>query len=318
MPPEVEVVDDPRGATRRLTAADLMTPSPRTCSPFSTVTEAALIFRDEECGAVPVLEDGKPVGLLTDRDVALSAAEYPDLPNRPVSDLMSRGVVTVPADSPLEQVKAKFGEAAVRRLLVVDAKDLLLGIIAWADLVAHLPEGEVGQVVAEVIERPEAAAVGTPSPEGQAPAGRRSGTGPALRPAPVGGPEALWGLLRQASREWMEDKAPRLGAALAYYTIFSLTPLLLIAIAIAGLVFRKEAAQGQIIGQIRNLIGPQGAQAIEAMLVGAGRPGSGYKATGIGIVLLLVGSMGLFGQLQDAMNTVWEVQPKPGAACWAC
>ncbi|MBV8228466.1 MAG: CBS domain-containing protein, partial [Planctomycetaceae bacterium] len=58
MSPEVEVVDDPRGATRRLTAADLMTPSPRTCSPFSTVTEAALIFRDEDCGAVPVLEDG--------------------------------------------------------------------------------------------------------------------------------------------------------------------------------------------------------------------------------------------------------------------
>ena len=314
MSPEVEVVDDPRGATRRLTAADLMTPSPRTCSPFSTVTEAALIFRDEDCGAVPVLEDGKPVGLLTDRDVALAAAEYPDLPDRPVSDLMSQGVVTVPADLPLEQVEAKFGEAAVRRLLVVDAKGQLLGIVAWADLVAHLPEGEVGQVVAEVIERPQAAGVETPSPEGQGPP-QPSGDQERARSSdrsPWADPRALWGLLRQASREWMEDKAPRLGAALAYYTIFSLTPLLLIAIAIAGLVFRKEAAQGQIIGQIRNLIGPQGAQAIEAMLASAGRPGSGYTATGIGVVLLLVGSMGLFGQLQDAMNTVWEVQPKPG------
>src|SRR4051794_19349149 len=123
---------------------------------------------------------------------------------------------------------------------------------------------------------------------------------------------AFWGLLRASASEWLEDKAPRLGAALAYYTVFSITPLLLIAIAVAGLVFGKKAAQGQIVGQLKNLLGQQGAVAIEAMIKSANKPGSGYTATGVGVVLLLFGAMGLFGQLQDAMNTVWGVQPKPG------
>jgi membrane protein len=129
-------------------------------------------------------------------------------------------------------------------------------------------------------------------------------------------PMVFWGLLRSSATEWLEDKAPRLGAALAYYTIFSLAPLLLIAIAVAGLVFDKKAARGQIVGQIQNMMGRQGAEAIESMLDSASRPEAGYTATGIGIVLLLFGATGLFGQLQDAMNTIWEVQPKPGRGIW--
>ncbi|HEX8204367.1 MAG TPA: YihY/virulence factor BrkB family protein [Isosphaeraceae bacterium] len=130
-------------------------------------------------------------------------------------------------------------------------------------------------------------------------------------------PKAIWGLLRTSASEWVEDKAPRLGAALAYYTIFSLAPLLLIAIAVAGLFLGgRQGAQEQIIKQIRTMIGTQGAEAIQGMIQSASKPEAGYTATGIGIVLLLVGATGLFGQLQDAMNTVWEVQPKPGRGIW--
>lgn len=124
--------------------------------------------------------------------------------------------------------------------------------------------------------------------------------------------KAFWELLRDAASEWIEDKAPRLGAALAYYTVFSIAPLLLIAIAVAGLVFDREAAQGKIVEQIQHMVGKDGAEAIESMIQSASKPEAGYAATGFGIVLLLIGAMGLFGQLQDAMNTIWEVQPKPG------
>jgi CBS domain-containing protein len=128
-----------------------MTPAPRTCSTFSTVLEAVLIFRDADCGAVPVLEDGKPAGVLTDRDVALALADEPDLPRSSVSEIMTRGVITVPPEATLDAVKEKFGDAGVRRLLVVDAAGNLLGIIAWADIAPHLPDHAVGQVVTEVV-----------------------------------------------------------------------------------------------------------------------------------------------------------------------
>jgi CBS domain-containing protein len=134
------------------TAADIMTPSPRTCSTFSTVLEAVLIFRDADCGAVPVLDNGKPVGILTDRDVALAVADAPDLPSRLVAEIMSKGAVTVPSDATLEAIREKFGNQAVRRLLVVDAREQLIGIIAWQDIERALPDRALGQMVAEVLE----------------------------------------------------------------------------------------------------------------------------------------------------------------------
>jgi len=136
------------------TAAEIMTPSPRTCSTFSKVLEAVMIFRDADCGAVPVVEDGKPVGILTDRDVALALADYPDLAMRPVTDIMTRGVVSVPSTATLDEIKQKFGDKAVRRLIVMDANNLLLGIIAWSDLAAHESPHDVGEVVTEVVEQP--------------------------------------------------------------------------------------------------------------------------------------------------------------------
>jgi len=121
------------------------------------------------------------------------------------------------------------------------------------------------------------------------------------------------GLLKQTASDWSEDKASRLAAALAYYTIFSLAPLLIIAIAVAGAVFGDEAARGQIEAQLGGMVGPSGAKAIQDMIQNASRPGSGgVLATIIGIVVLIFGASGVFAALQDALNTIWEVAPKPG------
>lgn len=127
------------------------------------------------------------------------------------------------------------------------------------------------------------------------------------------GPRFFWTLTKETVNEWSKDKASRLAAALSYYTIFSISPLLVIAIAVAGIVFGEKAASDQIFREIRGLIGDQGAQAIQTLLVSAGqKKGSGIVATLIGVVTLLVGASGTFGQLQDALNTIWEVKPKEG------
>lgn len=123
---------------------------------------------------------------------------------------------------------------------------------------------------------------------------------------------ALFGLLRDAFKEWSEDKASRLGAALAYYTIFSIGPLLVVVIAIAGQVFGEEAAQGRIVGAIQDVVGEGGADMIQGMIKSANQPGAGIVAGSIGTITLLLGAAGLFGQLKDALNTIWEVMPKPG------
>ncbi len=129
-------------------------------------------------------------------------------------------------------------------------------------------------------------------------------------------PGDLWGLLKKTFAEWSEDKAPRLAAGLAYYTVFSLAPFLVVVIAIVGLWFGQSKAQSQILSQIEGLVGSQGGQAIQDMIVGASRPRSSILATIIGIVLLLMGAGGLFGQLQDSLNTIWEVAPRPGRGIW--
>jgi CBS domain-containing protein len=131
-----------------------MTPDPRSCSPYSTVLEAVMIFRDADCGAVPVLDTGKPVGILTDRDVALALAEHPDLATRSVADIMTKDVVSVLPDASLAEVEAVFGQHGIRRVLVADASDRVVGIIAWADLAPWASDPEVGRVVSRVVEQP--------------------------------------------------------------------------------------------------------------------------------------------------------------------
>jgi membrane protein len=126
-------------------------------------------------------------------------------------------------------------------------------------------------------------------------------------------PKEIFAILKQAGSDWMDDQAPTLGAALAYYTVFSLAPLLIIAIAIAGLVFGHEAAQGQIFDQLRGLLGEASAKSMQDMVQNANaKPATGVVATVIGVVTLLFGASGVFGQLQTSLNTIWEVQPKPG------
>lgn len=117
-------------------------------------------------------------------------------------------------------------------------------------------------------------------------------------------------LFKEAWREFRDDNAQRLAASLAYYTIFSIAPLLVIAIGIAGLVFGRAEAQGEIVGQLRGLLGTAGAKAVEDMLANAARPKAGTLAITIGFATLLFGAAGVFGQLKEALNTIWNVESK--------
>jgi membrane protein len=124
---------------------------------------------------------------------------------------------------------------------------------------------------------------------------------------------ALWWVMKRALAGWWDDNVPRLGASLAYYTLFALSPVLLVATAIAGLVFGPEAVRGEIVGQIQGLVGRQGAEAVQAMLEGAAKPSSSIPATVVGFVTLFLGATGAFLELQTALNAIWRVKPRPGA-----
>jgi membrane protein len=126
-------------------------------------------------------------------------------------------------------------------------------------------------------------------------------------------PQEAFSLLKATVFEWLDDQAPMLGAALAYYTVFSLAPLLIITIAIAGLIFGADAAQGQIFDQLRGLLGDASGRAMQEIVQSASsEPKAGVVATVIGFVTLLFGASGVFGQLQASLNIIWGVQPKPG------
>lgn len=122
----------------------------------------------------------------------------------------------------------------------------------------------------------------------------------------------IFDLLRSAFGEWQRDNVSILAASLAYYTVFSLTPILIISIAIAGSIFGEEAARGEIMRQFQDLVGSSGAEAIEAAINNADRPELKNIASLISVGLLLVGASGVFAQLQQALNLVWNVKPKPG------
>lgn len=125
-----------------------------------------------------------------------------------------------------------------------------------------------------------------------------------------------WKLLRETVSRWSEHKDARLGAALAYYSVFSLGPLIVIAISIAGLAFGGEAVQGQVLDSLRTLLGETGTQAVESMLKGADRPYEGIVTTIVGVGTLLFAAIGVVVQLKDALNTVWEVETPPGSGIW--
>jgi len=122
--------------------------------------------------------------------------------------------------------------------------------------------------------------------------------------------------MREAVSDWIEDKASVQGAALAFYSVLSLAPLLVISLAIAGLFFDKSAASVQFLGQVQAMVGKDGAKAISSMLENADKPQTGTLAALLGIVTLIFGASGVFGQLQDTMNTIWDVKPKASGGIW--
>ena len=125
-------------------------------------------------------------------------------------------------------------------------------------------------------------------------------------------PSSPLALLREVYDEWRKDNALGLGAALAYYTIFSMAPLLVLVIAIAGLVFGRAAAQGEIVAQITSLVGPAPAQMIQDMIARASGPKAGALATLVSLAAMALGASGVFGQLQQAFNQIWDAPPPRG------
>jgi len=121
---------------------------------------------------------------------------------------------------------------------------------------------------------------------------------------------ALAALLREAGAAWLADNAPRLGAALAFYTLFSLAPVLIVAVSVAGFVFGEKAAQGEIVRQFQGLMGTQGAAAIETILQSTNHPALGAFAAAGALLAILVGASGAFNDLQDALNTIWKVETR--------
>jgi membrane protein len=132
----------------------------------------------------------------------------------------------------------------------------------------------------------------------------------------LGGSKELWSLFRRAVDAWVDDYAPSMGAALAYYTLFSIAPLLLIVIAVAGLAFGDQAARGEIFEQLNGLMGPEGASAIESLLQSADRPAGGVIATLIGVVLLVIGASTVFGELQNALDRIWDAPEREAGGWW--
>lgn len=128
--------------------------------------------------------------------------------------------------------------------------------------------------------------------------------------------KAFGNLLRETFQEWTDDKAPRLAAALSYYTVFSLAPLLIIAIGVAGFVLGRGDVQEQILSEVETFLGAEGRELVRGLIQDASRPGASLVATIIGIVTLAFGASGVYGQLQEALNTIWEVEPAPGASIW--
>lgn len=126
----------------------------------------------------------------------------------------------------------------------------------------------------------------------------------------------IWATTKETFEDWSDDNASRLAAALAYYSLLSLAPLLVIAIAVTGLFVGADAARGQVAGELGSVVGGDAAQGIQAIAANARSPSAGIVGTIVGVVTLFVGASGVFGELQSSLNTVWEVKPKPGRGIW--
>jgi membrane protein len=128
--------------------------------------------------------------------------------------------------------------------------------------------------------------------------------------------KAIPGLIVQAYYEMLDDKGFKMAAALSYYAVFSMGPLLIIIIAIAGFIFGDDAAKGQVFNEMKSLLGPEGALMIETIVKGAADTSTGIFATAFSVVLLVLGSVGVFIELQESLNIIWGVEPRPGRGIW--
>lgn len=126
----------------------------------------------------------------------------------------------------------------------------------------------------------------------------------------------LWPIFRQTFSAWSGHDAPRLGASLAFYSILSLAPLMILIVAIVAMVFGHSTAQDQIVAQVEAMIGNEGANAVRGMMQHAQKPAAGTLASIVGLITLLFGASGVFGELQAALNKIWDVQPA-AAGIWA-
>jgi membrane protein len=126
----------------------------------------------------------------------------------------------------------------------------------------------------------------------------------------------LWVLIKESVAAWSADYAPSLGAAIAFYTIFSLAPILIIVIAVAGLVFGEEAARAELIGQIADMAGQEAATAVEGVLQEASRPGRGLVAMALGLTAMVIGATTVFTELRSALNRIWQVPDPPEGGIW--
>lgn len=121
----------------------------------------------------------------------------------------------------------------------------------------------------------------------------------------------ITGLLKATLSAWLDDNMPRLGASLAFYTLLSLAPLLIVVVAVAALVFGKEAAQGQLMWEIQDLVGTEGAKSIQGLIQSANKPAAGVVATSLGLLTLFFGASAVVVELRDALNIVWRVPATP-------
>ncbi|MEO8857394.1 MAG: YihY/virulence factor BrkB family protein [Burkholderiaceae bacterium] len=126
----------------------------------------------------------------------------------------------------------------------------------------------------------------------------------------------IWILMQRVATSWIDDYAPSMGAALAFYTMFSLAPLLLIVISVAGLVFGQEAARGEIAAQLQSLMGDSAASAVQGLLASVQQPAKGTVATMIGLVLLVVGATSVFGELQNSLDRIWRAPVRSKMVGW--
>ena len=159
---------------------------------------------------------------------------------------------------------------------------------------------------------PPASAAPAPA-VGAAAAGIAAAATPQPEAPSMGG---YWKTLKKAASAWVDDGAQSMGAALAYYTVFSIAPLLLIAISVAGLVFGQDAARDSIVAQLQGLMGKAGADAVQAMLKSVSTPSTSIAGTVVGILVLIIGATSVFAELQDDLNRIWETPSKEKVAGW--